>query len=129
MGRGAAEERRQERADLRPPAPTAPGDPERVIRQDQGYLLRAGPGELDAARFEDLADRARASAAGDPGRSRRLFDEALGLWRGPAFAGITYVPALASEAARLDELRLGLLEDRIDVDLWLGRHNGLLGEL
>lgn len=106
------------------------GDSERVVRQGQGYLLRAGPGELDAARFEDLAGEARAAAAGDPGRSRRLFGKALSLWRGPAFAGVADdVPALASEAARLDESRLGVLEDRIDVDLRLGRHSGLLGEL
>ncbi|WP_208876492.1 AfsR/SARP family transcriptional regulator [Streptomyces armeniacus] len=106
------------------------GDAERITRQGQGYLLRAGRDELDAARFEDLAGSARAAlAAGDPERSRRLFDEALGLWRGPAFAGIADVPALTSEAARLDELRLGALEERIDVDLRLGRHGELLGEL
>ncbi|MFI6694611.1 BTAD domain-containing putative transcriptional regulator [Streptomyces sp. NPDC050433] len=106
------------------------GDPRRIAREGPGYLLRAGRDELDAARFEDLVDMARAAlAAGDPDQSRRLFDEALGLWRGPAFAGLADVPALTSEAARLDELRLGVLEERIDVDLRLGRHGELLGEL
>lgn len=106
------------------------GDPGRITRDGQGYLLRADRDELDATRFEDLAGMARAaSASGDLDQSRRLFDEALGLWRGPAFAGIADVPVLTSEAARLDELRLGVLEDRIDVDLRLGRHSELLGEL
>lgn len=106
------------------------GDPGRISTEGRGYLLRAGRAELDAARFEDLTGDARtALAAGDPGRSRQLFDEALGLWRGPAFAGIAHVPALGAEAARLDELRLGVLEERIDVDLRLGRHGELLGEL
>ncbi|MFE1363270.1 AfsR/SARP family transcriptional regulator [Streptomyces anulatus] len=70
-----------------------------------------------------------ALAAGERDRSRRLFEEALGLWRGPAFAGIADLPALGPEATRLDELRLGVIEERIDVDLGLGRHSELLGEL
>ncbi|MFF7010794.1 BTAD domain-containing putative transcriptional regulator [Streptomyces fimicarius] len=106
------------------------GDPGRITREGRGYRLRADRGELDSARFEDLADAARAaSAAGDHERSRRLFDEALGLWRGPAFGEIADVPALRAEATRLDELRLGVLEERVDVDLRLGRHGEVLGEL
>ncbi|MFF2185266.1 BTAD domain-containing putative transcriptional regulator [Streptomyces sp. NPDC058155] len=106
------------------------GDPGRIAREGAGYLSRADRDELDATRFEDLVDAARAAlAAGDLDQSRRLYEEALGLWRGPAFAGFADVPALVSEAARLDELRLGVLEERIDVDLRLGRHSGLLGEL
>lgn len=105
-------------------------EPGRITSEGSGYLLRADRDELDAARFEDLAGMARAElATGDLDKSRSLFDEALGLWRGPAFAGIADYPALASEAARLDELRLGVLEERIDVDLRLGRHGELLGEL
>lgn len=106
------------------------GDPGRIAREGRGYLLRAGRDELDAARFEDLTDTARAAlAAGEREQSRRLFDEALGLWRGPAFSGIADVPALSPEATRLDELRLGVLEERVDVDLRLGRHSEVLGEL
>ncbi|MCT2583175.1 AfsR/SARP family transcriptional regulator [Actinophytocola gossypii] len=103
------------------------GDPNRITRADTGYLVRADRDELDATHFADLAAAAR--AAGSPEHARDLFDEALRLWRGPAFAGIADVPAVALEAARLDELRLGVLEERIDVDLRLGRHNELLGEL
>ncbi|MEU4177025.1 BTAD domain-containing putative transcriptional regulator [Streptomyces sp. NPDC026589] len=106
------------------------GDPGRIAREGGGYVLRADRAEVDAARFEDLADAARtALAAGDRERSRRLFAKALGLRRGPAFAGVGDLPALAPEATRLDELRLGVVEERIDVDLRLGRHSELLGEL
>ncbi|MFH9199299.1 BTAD domain-containing putative transcriptional regulator [Streptomyces anulatus] len=106
------------------------GDPGRIAREGRGYVLRADRTEVDAARFEDLAGAARtALAAGERDRSRRLFEEALGLWRGPAFAGIADLPALGPEATRLDELRLGVIEERIDVDLGLGRHSELLGEL
>lgn len=106
------------------------GDPGRITWEGSGYLLRAGRDERDAARFEDLAAMARkALAAGKPEQSRRLFDEALRLWRGAAFAGIADVSALVAEAARLDELRLCVLEERIEVDLRLARHGELLGEL
>ncbi|MFI1223809.1 MULTISPECIES: AfsR/SARP family transcriptional regulator [unclassified Streptomyces] len=106
------------------------GDTDRIAREGGGYLVRADRDELDAARFEDLADAARtALAAGERDQSRQLFGEALGLWRGPAFAGFADVPALHAEATRLDELRLGVLEERVDVDLALGRHGELLGEL
>ncbi|WP_158854176.1 AfsR/SARP family transcriptional regulator [Saccharothrix deserti] len=106
------------------------GDPGRITWEGSGYLLRADRDELDAARFEDLAVMARAAlVAGEFEQSRRLFDEALSLWRGPAFAGMADVSALVAEAARLDELRLCVLEERIDVDLRLARHGELLGEL
>ncbi|WP_192806675.1 AfsR/SARP family transcriptional regulator [Streptomyces arboris] len=106
------------------------GEPERIAREGRGYLLRADRDELDSARFEDLTDAARAAlAAGGHERSRRLFADALSLWRGPAFAGIADVAALSPEAARLDELRLGVLEERVDVDLRLGRHSEVVGQL
>lgn len=105
-------------------------DPGRITWEGSGYLLRAGRDELDAARFEELAVLARtALVAGELEQSRRLFDEGLGLWRGPAFAGIADVAALATEAARLDEMRLCVLEERIEVDLRLRRHGEVLGEL
>ncbi|AXB44629.1 AfsR/SARP family transcriptional regulator [Amycolatopsis albispora] len=106
------------------------GEPGRITRAGAGYQLRADRDELDATRFEALAGRARAAlVAGELERARRLFDEALGLWRGPAFAGMADLPALTAEAVRLDESRLGVLEERIDVDLRLGRHGEVLGEL
>ena len=104
--------------------------PGRITRDGHGYLLHVGRDELDAARFEDLTAVARSAvAAGELEQARSVFAEALGLWRGPAFAGIADSSALAVEAARLDELRLCVLEERIDVELRLGRHGELLGEL
>ncbi|OLF05986.1 hypothetical protein BLA60_33565 [Actinophytocola xinjiangensis] len=103
---------------------------DRITRDDSGYLLRVDRDELDAARFEDLTALARtALVAGELERARRLFGEALGLWRGPAFAGTVDVPELVPEVARLEELRLCVVEERVDVDLRLGRHVELLGEL
>ncbi|UJW29853.1 NB-ARC domain-containing protein [Saccharothrix sp. AJ9571] len=106
------------------------GDPARVVRQGAGYLVPLDRDELDAATFEHLADAGRAAeAAGAPDEASRRLREALRLWRGPAFAGMTDVPMLAAEAARLDEVRLSALQTRIAVDLTLGRHAELLAEL
>jgi DNA-binding SARP family transcriptional activator len=105
-------------------------EPARVVRQGAGYLVPVVQGELDAARFEDLARSGQAlEAAGEPEEATHRLREALSLWRGPAFVGMTDVPMLAAEAARLDEVRLSVLQSRIAVDLRLGRHAGLLGEL
>ncbi|MFC9978115.1 BTAD domain-containing putative transcriptional regulator [Spirillospora sp. NPDC127200] len=99
------------------------GDPDRVRHHPPGYALRAEPGEVDARRFEDLADHGL--AAPDPAALRR----ALELWRGPAYTGLDHVPALRDEARRLDERRITALEARIDADLAAGPAADLIGEL
>ena len=47
----------------------------------------------------------------------------------PAFEGLATEGVLNCEATRLDELRLGAAEDRIDADLRLGRHAEVIAEL
>ena len=61
---------------------------------------------------------ARSSAA-TPRRADD-FREALGLWRGEALADIGFEPSIQAEAARLEDLRLAALEDRIDAELAVG---------
>ena len=55
--------------------------------------------------------------------------DALALWRGPALGDLAYESFAQSEIARLEELRLTALEERIDADLALGRDGELIGEL
>lgn len=55
--------------------------------------------------------------------------EALALWRGPPLVDFTYEPFARAEVERLEELRLAALTERIEADLALGRHVGLVGEL
>ena len=103
---------------------------EALLTRGGGYLLAASAGEVDAERFEALAaDARRALVAGDPIRARQLLLTALGLWRGEAFADLTYEPFAQGEIARLEEARIAALEDRIDSDLALGHHRGVVGEL
>jgi serine/threonine protein kinase/WD40 repeat protein/DNA-binding winged helix-turn-helix (wHTH) protein len=94
-----------------------------------GYRLRAEPSELDATRFESLLRDARRLLPIDARAAVGTFDQALGLWRGPALADLAADPALQGQAARLDDLRLGALEDRIDAQLAIGQHGEVIGEL
>ncbi|MGH9278083.1 MAG: AfsR/SARP family transcriptional regulator, partial [Acidimicrobiales bacterium] len=106
------------------------GDPERLVARAPGYVLRLGPDELDAARFEALLAQARAAVAdGDRQTAARRFAEADGLWRGPVLAEFADSGFAQAEAARLGELRLGAIEARMDAELDLGRHDQVVAEL
>jgi DNA-binding SARP family transcriptional activator/ABC-type glycerol-3-phosphate transport system substrate-binding protein len=102
--------------------------PDRIEGRPPGYVLHLGTDELDAQRFERLLREAR-FANGSPGRAGNLLREALVLWTGPAFGDLSFEPSLAAEIARLDELRLQALEERIAADLAEGRHGEVIGEL
>ena len=74
-----------------------------------GYVLH---GATDLGRFEDL-------------RAAGRLNDALALWRGPALAEFGE-PFAARDGARLEDLRLGALEDRIDADLARGEHGSVV---
>ena len=103
----------------------------RLARAGAGYRLTLGPGELDVAVFRDLARLGREAArAGDAAGARELLGQALGVWRGAALAdAVPLCGRLAGEAARLEEARLAVTEERIGCDLALGRHGEVAGEL
>ncbi|MFI6455950.1 BTAD domain-containing putative transcriptional regulator [Streptosporangium amethystogenes] len=95
-----------------------------------GYLLDVDPDQVDAHRFERLVSAGR--RARDAGRTAEAADElraALALWRGPALAGIDSGPLRRAYAVPLEELRLTALEERVELDLALGRGAELTGEL
>ena len=94
-----------------------------------GYRLAVADDALDARRFEALVERARAARAHDAPAARRLLDEALALWRGPALADAAFEGFAQGEIARLEELRLVALEERLDVRLAIGEAAPLVGEL
>ncbi|WP_329083666.1 BTAD domain-containing putative transcriptional regulator [Streptosporangium sp. NBC_01469] len=100
-----------------------PGRPPRaparlLVSASPGYALRLPPAAVDAWRFEELLDEARTLA--DPRAARARLDEALALWRGPAFAEVADEPWAAAETARLNELRLVARERHIAAGLRLG---------
>jgi predicted ATPase/DNA-binding SARP family transcriptional activator len=95
------------------------GDAALVAQTPGGYRLALDPAAVDAHRFERLArDGAAALRHGDTGRGARLLGEALGLWRGPALAGVAGTRTFATvAAARLDDIRLAATVDRIEADM------------
>jgi DNA-binding SARP family transcriptional activator len=99
---------------------------ERVTTRAHGYVLNVGPDELDLALFERLRGEARRA---EPTRAAQKLRDALALWRGPPLADLAYEPFAQTEIARLEELRLAALEERIDADLACGRHDELIAEL
>ena len=95
-----------------------------------GYMLEAGAWRLDAARFEGLLEAGRLAAdAGEPERAAATLRAALDLWRGDPLADFPDYAFAAGPRARLGELRLVALEARIEAELALGRHAGLVAEL
>ncbi|MFI6596127.1 BTAD domain-containing putative transcriptional regulator [Nonomuraea sp. NPDC050536] len=95
-----------------------------------GYLLDVDPGEVDAHRFERLVERARrAREAGSAGEAAERFREALALWRGPALADVESGHLRRTHAVPLEELRLAATEERVELDLRLGRGAEVVGEL
>jgi DNA-binding SARP family transcriptional activator len=98
--------------------------PEVLVTKPPGYLLRARP---DADRVHELVAEARAAASPED-RAAKL-REALELWRGPPLAEFAFESFAQPEIARLEELRLAVLEDRLEADLEVGRHTEVVGEL
>ena len=95
-----------------------------------GYGLALAPGALDAERFEQRAGLGREQLArGDPRAAAATLADALALWRGPPLADVAGERFAQPEIARLDDLRLNALGDRIDADLACGHHAGVAAEL
>jgi DNA-binding SARP family transcriptional activator/class 3 adenylate cyclase len=100
-----------------------------VVTRAPGYAIDLAGAELDLHRFEELLAAGRAALrSGRAEEAARDLGTALALWRGPALAEFSE-PFARTEEARLEELRLVCVEERIEADLALGRHGDLVGEL
>ncbi|MFE7137369.1 BTAD domain-containing putative transcriptional regulator [Streptomyces sp. NPDC057644] len=102
---------------------------DRVVRQPPGYRLRLerGTDEVDADRFRALVTEAR--PVRDPRARAELLTEALGLWRGHAYADFADAPFAREAAQRLAEQRLSVLEEQAEARWEAGDHMLLAGEL
>lgn len=100
--------------------------PDVITTREPGYVIHVASDELDLLRFERLvADAAHAP----PETAVALLRDALELWRGPPLADLADEPFAQAESARLEELRLSVVEARIEADLALGRHSEVIAEL
>jgi predicted ATPase len=105
------------------------GDGEAILPSGDGYRLQVEPDDVDAGRFERLAGVGRAHLRdGDPQRAREVLAEALALWRDAPLTGLT-APAFAPTAARLSDLRVAAVCDRVEADFALGHAAEVVAEL
>ena len=107
-----------------------PGGPETLRTVGTAYALEVTPEELDRDRFERRLAAGRAAlASGDTEEASEQLRSALELFRGTPLCDFAYEPFAQEEIARLEELHVAALEDRIDADLELGKAEELVPEL
>ena len=98
--------------------------------RDGGYVLSIDLQQIDAERFAELAGAGHEQlAAGRHAEAASTLRDALALWRGPALADFAFEEFAQAHRTRLEEMRLGATEDRIDADLAEGRHEAVAAEL
>ncbi len=90
-----------------------------ILTDGAGYRLAVAPGQVDAARFEPLAEAGRGQLGDRPDLAVATLSSALALWTGRAFEDLDDAPGLIPEIQRLDELRMATLTDRIAAELEL----------
>jgi predicted ATPase/DNA-binding SARP family transcriptional activator len=101
-----------------------------VSHRAPGYALDIDPLAVDSRRFEELLRRARtALGQGDPERAGSELQTALGLWRGEVLADYRFDEFAQLEIARLEELHLEAIEERVAAELASGGADDLVGEL
>lgn len=95
--------------------------PTLLVTEGPGYALRAAPDAVDAWRFED-------AVAGASQRTLDRLEQALALWRGPAYADFGE-PWAQAERSRLEQLRLNAVELRAQALLAAGRAADVIPDL
>jgi DNA-binding SARP family transcriptional activator/tetratricopeptide (TPR) repeat protein len=100
-----------------------------IVTRSPGYLIQASAETFDLDRFERLVAGAT-TPAGEQGLTEAVTNlrAALALWRGPAAMGVES-RLVEAAATRLNERRFGVLESCLDLQLQLGQHRDLIGEL
>jgi DNA-binding SARP family transcriptional activator len=107
-----------------------PGGTDTLRTVSGAYTLALDTDELDRDRFERLVAEGRAALSEDQhAEAAEQLRRALGLWRGAPLSDFTYERFAQEEITRLEELQVAAVEDRIEADLALGRHDELAPEL
>ena len=101
-----------------------------IVSVPKAYRLAADAHALDAARFHEQLESGRSALQrGDPQSAAGSLRGALALWRGPAFEQFGTRPWALVPAERLEKARLEARELRIEADIALGSHGGVIAEL
>jgi len=96
-----------------------------LVLEPAGYALQPGTFELDAWRFDQLVEQARA----DPASARELLADALGLFRGEPLCDVASEGSIAQWRRALEEKRLQARVLRVDAELAAGAAAELVAEL
>ncbi|MGL5859406.1 MAG: AfsR/SARP family transcriptional regulator [Angustibacter sp.] len=105
------------------------GRADAIRTQSPGYVLELTEADVDLRQFTSLVERAHQEGdAGQVEHATASLRTALALWRGSAVSGAP--SAVVQRAAlTLDDQRLAVTEERIRLDLTLGRHQEVCGDL
>lgn len=87
-----------------------------IVRASDGYRLQD---PTDVEQFDEWATAARVTRRGDPAASVRLLNEALELYRGPAFSDLEHVDMARYESIRISDLVESTREDLLELELEL----------
>ncbi|RJO79372.1 hypothetical protein D5S18_03365 [Nocardia panacis] len=99
-----------------------------LVSVGDGYALRIPPESVDLAEVDRLVAAATQLRAEDPDAARNALAEALSLWRGPALSGLPG-PFAERQRSRLEQSRLAITEDRLALDIEIGRAAVAVAEL
>jgi DNA-binding SARP family transcriptional activator len=100
-----------------------------LVWTNAGYVLTVPAGGLDLEAFDRYVDMARkARAAGDLASAAETLRIALRLWRGPLCDGLTS-PFLDAQRDRLEERRISIVEECIELEVSVGDRDDLVSEL
>ncbi len=114
---------------LRKSLPSGEGGGE-ITSRGGGYVLAVDRDAVDVNRFERLVESGqRALGAHQYEAAIADIRSGLDLWRGRPLEGLDDYSFAASEAERLEDVRLGALEVRFEAELALGRHQAVVGEI
>ena len=101
-----------------------------LVQLGDGYSLNVDDTQVDVRRFERAAAAGRRQLSdGDYPSAETTFTQALDLWHGSALEGFADEPWALGESRRLAELRLGVIEDRLDALLAAGAHDQVAADL
>ncbi|SEG88307.1 DNA-binding transcriptional activator of the SARP family [Saccharopolyspora kobensis] len=107
---------------------TGIGEPRSIVTRSGGYVCQVDPSRVDAALFEEYSRAGEQhGAAGRTAEGAEMFRRALALWRGEVLAGASGKARLLADA--LVEKKIAVVEHCVELELELGKHRELIGEL
>lgn len=95
-----------------------------------GYSLSLPERAVDASRFSELVGQGRAELDGGQFETgAETLRSALAVWQGSALSDVDPGPVLRQHISRLEETRVAVTDQRMEVELMLGHHHEVISEL